>query len=489
MISVIYKKSDYLKTLKYVLGKDDAEIVNTNMGVLEPSLLNKQFLAVASLNKSVKRRCTHIVISNTAQENISNIQYHQITKKFLQDLGYLPTQELSISTSQFVSVRHHDRDHEHIHIVTSRIQHNGKSVNDSFDYFNAEVSIAKISAQLGLKVTPVSNQAIASRLKQEFEINVEVSPEHQKSIKLIHNPHKTPTSKQIIRKAIAEAVIGSPNVSTFIKRLEKHSVTILPKIQGDNLLGLTYIHKDVKIAGYQVYKPYSWAKLQSEYGLTYDYQKDKEVLKAAKLKAVEAISSFSKNFTPSLETELTSKKYQKIKLSVQPTIHVEVNHEAKKDVEVEHIQLPIVGVQNSIPGTSAKSHDEQPLLTTEPSSIQALEQALITPIPVEANVHDSQELPFIITKYMKMVNKNFIEGKQLRVELNKNLLEIHRIVDNTSVMQTNYANGKWNEQLNVLTTNEIKQIKHLQLLTQQKLINKQKTKNNLSKVQKDMEVS
>ena len=112
------------------------------------------------------------------------------------------------------------------------------------------MSITKISAQLGLEVTPVSNQAIASRLKQEFEINVKVNPERQKSIKLVHNLHQTLTSKQIIRLAIAEAIIGSPTVSTFIDRLETSDIAVLPKTQGDKLLGLTYMHKDVKIVPY-----------------------------------------------------------------------------------------------------------------------------------------------------------------------------------------------------------------------------------------------
>ena len=347
----------------------------------------------------------------------------------MQDLGYLPTQELSINTSQFVSVRHHDRDHEHIHIVTSRIQHSGKSVNDSFDYFNAEVSITKISAQLGLEVTPVSNQAIASRLKQEFGINVKVNPERQKSIKLVHNLHQTLTSKQIIRLAIAEAIIGSPTVSTFIDRLETSDIAVLSKTQGDKLVGLTYMHKDVKIAGYQVYKPYSWTKLQSEYGLTYDYQEDSEVLKAAKVKAVKAISNFSENFAPSLETDLTSKKCQKNRLSVQPIVQVEVGNKAKKNVEVEYAQLPIVVMQESIPRTVTKLQEKQHVLATEPLLIKVLEQTLIIPKPVEASVDDSQELPSIITKYMRMVNKKVVEGKQLRAELNKNVLEIHRVIE------------------------------------------------------------
>ena len=489
MICVIHKKQDFLKTLKYVLDKEKAEIIGTGMAGSSPDVLNKQFLAIAALNQSVVKKCAHIIVSIAAREKLSNSQYHQVTKEILQDLSYLPTQELSSSTSQFVAIRHYDRNHEHIHIVTSRVQHNGKSVSDSFDYFNAEVSTRRIADQLGLEIAPVSNHAIASRLKKEFGIIAEVSPEHQKNIKLIHNPRKELTSKQVIRQAIEASIVNRPNISTFIERLETKGIMVLPKIESNNLLGSTYILGSVKIAGYQVYRPYSWAKLQSEYGLTYDYQKDSEVLKAAKAKAIKTISNFSENFAPSLETDLTSKKCQKNRLSVQPIVQVEVGNEAKKNVEVEYAQLPIVVMQESIPRTVTKLQEKQHVLATEPLLIKVLEQTLIIPKPVEASVDDSQELPSIITKYMRMVNKKVVEGKQLRAELNKNVLEIHCVIDNTPVMQMNYANGKWNEQLNVLTNDDIQQIKHLQLLTQQKLINKQKTKKNPSKVQENMEFS
>ncbi|WP_265277423.1 hypothetical protein [Nostoc sp. KVJ3] len=65
----------------------------------------------------------------------------------------------------------------------------------------------------------------------------------------------------------------------------------MPKCGGEELLGFTYIHNDVKIAGYQVYKPYSWNKLLSEYGITYDQEKDKEVIQQAKARAINRINT------------------------------------------------------------------------------------------------------------------------------------------------------------------------------------------------------
>lgn len=330
MISVIHKKQGFLKTLKYVLDKDKAEIISTGMAGTSAAILNKQFLAVASLNQSVVRKCAHIIVSIAAHERLSNSQYYQVTRELLKDLGYLPTQELSSSTSQFIAVRHHDRDHEHIHIVTSRVQHNGKSVSDSFDYFKAEVSTRRISAQLGLEIAPVSNNAVASRLKQEFGITVEVSPEGQKSLKQVFNPHKTPTSKQIIRQAIAKAIVDSPTIPTFIERLEASNIAVLPKTKENHLLGLTYIHKDVKIAGYQVYKPYSWTKLQSEYGLTYDTQKDSEFLERVRVKAIKTLSNYSNSTEPIPDIVFASKQCQELELSVPPSIPAEAKSEEEK---------------------------------------------------------------------------------------------------------------------------------------------------------------
>ena len=205
--------------------------------------------------------------------------------------GICPHMKHPHATSQFVAVRHHDRDHEHLHIIASRIRLDGSLVNDSYDYFNSQVSTRRIAAKLGLEVTPTTNEAIASRLKQEYEITVPTSPNRSSSIRAVNSKHKSPTGKEIIQSAIGEAIKDSPTVSTFIQRLEENNIGVLPKMRGDKLLGFTYIHNDVKIAGYQVYKPYSWNKLQSEYGVTYDLKRDKGILLQARTKAISHINN------------------------------------------------------------------------------------------------------------------------------------------------------------------------------------------------------
>jgi Relaxase/Mobilisation nuclease domain len=294
MISVIYKNPKFLDTLEYVLGKEDAEIVNTNMPGATPKEFNEKFLQTKYNNSSVKLPCAHLIISIRKDEHLSNSQCSYVVQEYLKDMGFLPKNELSAQVSQYVAVKHHDRDHEHLHIVASRIQLDGKLVRDSYERFNSQVSTRRIAAELNLETTPITNNAVATRLSQEYGIATSVSPNRSPSIRSVNSKHQTPSSKGIIKSAIGEAIKDCPSVSDYIQRLEENNIKILPKIQGEELLGFTYVHNHVKIAGYQVYKPYSWNKLQSEYGVNYQPERDRINLHQAKFKTLDFIINGNK---------------------------------------------------------------------------------------------------------------------------------------------------------------------------------------------------
>ncbi|MFQ4146642.1 relaxase/mobilization nuclease domain-containing protein [Chlorogloeopsis sp. ULAP02] len=324
MIPVIYKKAGFLDTLKYVLGKESAVIIDTNMTGKIPEEFNRQFLTTKYTNKAVKRQCAHLIIAIAHREgyheHLSDSQYNYVAREYLTDMEYLPKEQTNLPPSQYVVVRHHDRDHEHLHIIASRIRLDGSLVDDSYDYFNCQASTRRIAAELGLEVTPTTSEAIASRLKQEYGIIAPISPNRSKSIRQINSKHKNPTSKEIIRSKIEEAIQNSPTVSTFIQRLEENNIRVLPKMRGLELLGFTYIHNNIKIAGYQVYKPYSWNKLQSEYGLTYDYKRDIAVLEQAKTKAINRRDNITlPEVTSDLENQLSAENKSWAE-SILPTI-------------------------------------------------------------------------------------------------------------------------------------------------------------------------
>ncbi|MBD2254379.1 relaxase/mobilization nuclease domain-containing protein [Nostoc parmelioides FACHB-3921] len=477
------------------MGKDDAAIVNTNMMGTKPDEFNQQFLTIKYTNKAVKRQCAHLIISIAHRpnyhEHLSDSQYSYVTREYLKDMGYLPKEESSVAaTSQFVAVRHHDRNHEHLHIIASRIRLDGSLVNDSYDYFRSQVSTRRIAAELGLEVTPTTNEAVASRLEQEYGIITLISPNRSKSIRAVNSKHKTPTSKEIIRQAIGEAIKDSPTVSTFIERLEENNIGVLPKMQGEELLGFTYIHNDVKIAGYQVYKPYSWNKLRSEYGITYDPDKDIEVIQKAKARAINRINTNSTSNKESFytdkatnsstsdsngDTDSNSKKpistyilnsdYLDEISIIQPKSEdnptSEANNTKKKVQPHPQKQCPQQDISEEN-GLTAKQFLEEQSSPTPPS---------LTLLPSTL-----KHLPSIITDYMLVTNNSRIKGRELSASLDSNTLSVYRHGDNTPMMQTCYSQGNWYEEIPTrLTRNEIEQIESLCFFTQQALINQQRS--------------
>ena len=284
MISVIYKKADFLDTLGYVLGKDDAVLVTTNMAGKTVADFNQQFLDTKYANKGTSRQCAHLIISiahrESYHEHLDDSQYSYVAEEYLKEMGYLPNKEENSIASQFVAVRHQDRNHEHLHLIASRIRLDGTTVSDSFDYFKAQEITRRLSAELGLEITPISNDAIAQKLQSEYGITVLTSPNRSKSIREVNARHSTPGAKEIIRGAIAQAIQGQPTASEYVQRLEENNIRVLPKFQGKELLGFTYVQEKVLIAGYQVSKNYSLPKLKSEFGLSYKQERDYTKLSA-----------------------------------------------------------------------------------------------------------------------------------------------------------------------------------------------------------------
>ncbi|MCC5668727.1 relaxase/mobilization nuclease domain-containing protein [Nostoc sp. CHAB 5784] len=491
MIPVIYKKPNFLDTLKYILGKDDAAIVDTNMMGTNPDEFNQQFLNIKYTKKAVKRQCAHLIISIAHRldyhEHLSDSQYSYVAREYLKDMGYLPKEESSVAaTSQFVAVRHHDRNHEHLHIIASRIRLDGSLVNDSYDYFNSQVSTRRIAAKLGLEVTPTTNEAVTSKLEQEYGITTLTSPNRSKSIRAVNSKHKTPTSKEIIRQAIGEAIKDSPTVSTFIQRLEENNIGVLPKMQGEELLGFTYIHNDVKIAGYQVYKPYSWNKLRSGYGIMYDQDKDQEIIQQAKAKAINRINSNTisnneylcsdkpttsstsdsdgdtdSNSKALVSTHILISNYPDEISIIQPKL--EDNSTSKANKTKKKVQ-PHLNEQHPQQDIS-----EENGLSTAKQILQ--EQSSPTP-SLTLLPSTLKHLPSTITDYMLVTNNFRIKGRELSASLDANILTVYRHED-TLVMQTCYSQGNWYEEIPTrLTTNEIEQIESLRVFTQQALMDK-----------------
>ncbi len=101
-------------------------------------------------NSRVEKPVTHFSLNPDPNDNLSEEQLISIAHEYMGKMGY--------KDQPYIVYKHNDIDREHIHIVTIRIDENGKKISDRFDYKRSMDACRDIENNYNLtKVEKVEN--------------------------------------------------------------------------------------------------------------------------------------------------------------------------------------------------------------------------------------------------------------------------------------------------------------------------------------------
>ncbi|MFB2834455.1 relaxase/mobilization nuclease domain-containing protein, partial [Floridanema evergladense] len=161
MIVKLKKGKSARGVTQYVLNKEKAQLLDTNMLGQNPSQLSKEFGVTRSHRPALKTGVVHAMLSVPNDEKLTDAQWKEIANNFREEMGF--------TDSQYVIARHHDSDNDHVHLVLSRVQFNGDVVSDSWDYVKAEKIARKLEQQYSL--SPQNSSWEVRRENRERELN------------------------------------------------------------------------------------------------------------------------------------------------------------------------------------------------------------------------------------------------------------------------------------------------------------------------------
>jgi hypothetical protein len=243
MIAKQVQGSDFKKVLEYVHSKPEAKLIGSNMTGKEPESLAAEFRLSSDLKKRVKKCVYHVSLAISTAERVSEKQWVVIARAYLQGMAF--------KENQYVVYRHQDREHDHIHIIASRISIvDGSVVKDSWNYRRSENLLRQLEKQFGLTQTPSSWER-----KKRAPKTGEVRRQRRTG--------EVATRTQL-QRLIEQALKGHPHLEEFIRRLEAQGVSIrLRKSQNGQIQGISYGLKGIAFQGRQLGKDYSWSSLES----------------------------------------------------------------------------------------------------------------------------------------------------------------------------------------------------------------------------------
>ena len=178
MIGKIVQGADFRGVVNYVMQKPDAEPLGSR-GLRNDSIdhIVESFRTQATLNP-IAKPVVHISLNFSAynKERLTNKMMLQIAYEYLNLMGY--------GNTQVLIVRHHDREHPHLHHVINRIDNDGRRISDK----NERVRNAKICRELSEKyvidkiqdnefvqsITRNATNKLIHRYKEMYPENIDV---------------------------------------------------------------------------------------------------------------------------------------------------------------------------------------------------------------------------------------------------------------------------------------------------------------------------
>nr|ADN18087.1 Relaxase/mobilization nuclease family protein [Gloeothece verrucosa PCC 7822] len=235
MLTKIVKGKNFDGVLRYIFSKPKAKLVCQNLQGTTISERVSEFNEISSQRKRVQRPVFHVSLSLPKVQEVSKGKWKRIVNYYLLGMGF--------DDCRYVAVRHRDREHDHVHIVASRVTNNGLLVSDSWDYLKTQAVARQIEKRYHLTPTPSSNQCLAtSPTVRERRSGVE-------------------SVRTRLQKQITLAAFASKSVSELVERLKEQEIQVSFKMEGSFRKGIIYHYQNLHFSGSNLGRGFS------EYGL------------------------------------------------------------------------------------------------------------------------------------------------------------------------------------------------------------------------------
>ncbi len=265
MIGKQIKGTNFYGCLDYVLGKEGAELIGGNMVGETPAELSQEFqLSVQRHERTRTKKPTrkvvyHATLSVPAEEALLNDTWCAIACSYLQGMEF--------DDNQYILARHTDTEHNHVHIVASRLRLNGSTVSEWQDYKRSEELIRDLEKKYEL--TPA-----ASSFEKERR-----SPTTGES-RLKKRTGEISTRKTL-QDTIDQLTEDNPTMPDLIEQLKNQGIDVRVSPTPTGEMGISYQLNGIAFSGTHLGRAYTFKGLRKYRGVSYSEKLELEAIEQA----------------------------------------------------------------------------------------------------------------------------------------------------------------------------------------------------------------
>jgi hypothetical protein len=286
MIGKVMHNSSFRATTRYVIEKSGATLIGGSVAGESVKELVAEFMWSNDLNPGLKHPVWHMSLSLPHDEHLSDVQFSDLATQYFAGMVLLADDHKlvadrdrfrqrrdefvldGLSEYQYLVARHSDQEHDHVHIVASRINLNtGNGVELWRDKTRNQKILRCLEVEYGL--TPVQNS---------WEVGKKSATKGQLEKQATTGEASIQSRLQ---ELIEQAAIGQPEMPELFERLMRQGVEVRHGwTRTGKSKGISYSLEDVAFAGNQLGSRYSFPGLQKHLGVDYQADRDDERLRS-----------------------------------------------------------------------------------------------------------------------------------------------------------------------------------------------------------------
>lgn len=192
MIGKVITGKSFGGCIRYVVQKHDAVVLDAaGVRMQQVNQIINDFNLQRKYNPNLGKAVGHITLSWSVNDatKLNDEVMLMLAKEYLK--------KMKIQDTQYLIVKHRDKDHPHIHIVYNRVSNNGKTISDNFQkQRNAQVA-KELTLKHGLYLSPGKELVNRQQLKGEDKIKYELFDAIKAASKKVKNINDL---KQVLAK-------------------------------------------------------------------------------------------------------------------------------------------------------------------------------------------------------------------------------------------------------------------------------------------------
>jgi hypothetical protein len=272
VIAKITRGGSFCGAARYVLderrGLDhdhQPEIIGGNMAGQTSGELAREFEAVRQQRPDIRKPVEHVSLSFARDDRpLSSDEIARLADEYLKRRGH------DADRVQYVVVRHHDKQHQHCHILLNRIRTDRTVVPQQFrEYLRNNETCRALERDFSL--WPVRNE------RPRFDERAPTRAEDRMA-----RDRGLVSEKEQLKALIRDAARGEPTMTEFVRRLRAKGVQVRANIaRTGHVSGISYRLDRLAVKGSGLGRAYTFEGLQKGQRVCYDRARDLPTLERA----------------------------------------------------------------------------------------------------------------------------------------------------------------------------------------------------------------